>query len=107
MSRHDYERSGAIAASGEPFAALVMAAMRRADSANYERLKGAFPEIERELRERYHAPGGRIGAESEDEHPSAREIQQMLRDQDDTPAALLLIIERVARIEERLDEVGP
>jgi hypothetical protein len=37
-----------------------MAAMRKADSFNIERLRVAFPETYRELTARYNAPGGRL-----------------------------------------------
>jgi hypothetical protein len=43
-----------------PFAACIMAAARRADSANFDLLRLAFPDIVNELIERYDAPGGRL-----------------------------------------------
>jgi len=43
-----------------PFYALIMAAMRGADTDNLDKLRAAFPEVYRELRERYNAPGGQI-----------------------------------------------
>lgn len=58
MSKYDYEVSRRIGAQGHPFYALIMAALRQADTVNYERLKDAFPEIEREVCARYEAPGG-------------------------------------------------
>jgi hypothetical protein len=41
-----------------PFYALVMAAMRNADTANSAKLRRAFPEVYDELLARYDAPGG-------------------------------------------------
>ena len=58
MSHFDYDRS--IAMGDEPFYALIMAAMRRADTDNAALLKAAFPEVWDELYARYHAPGGRL-----------------------------------------------
>jgi hypothetical protein len=46
-----------------PFSALIMAAMRRADTDNLHKLKLAFPEIWSELDERYWTPGGLIASE--------------------------------------------
>lgn len=58
MSHYDYVCSARITADDPPFYALVMAAMRTADSGNLERLRGAFPDVWAELDQRYHAPGG-------------------------------------------------
>lgn len=41
------------------FYAVLMTAMRMADSDNLETLKHAFPGVYAELQERYNAPGGR------------------------------------------------
>jgi hypothetical protein len=54
------------------FYAIVMLAMRRADTDNLERLKTVFPEIHKELVARYNAPGGCL-TEKEWEH-----LKQML-----------------------------
>ena len=58
MSLHEYNVSKEIAAKGYPFYAIIMAALRHADSANFARLEEAFPEVHAELQERYNAPGG-------------------------------------------------
>ncbi len=58
MSLHEYEASRRLAAAGEPFYGLIMAAMRRADSQNLVVLRLAFPKQWRELEARYQAPGG-------------------------------------------------
>tara|TARA_R110002126_G_scaffold81426_1_gene200667 strand:- start:5562 stop:5759 length:198 start_codon:yes stop_codon:yes gene_type:complete len=61
MSRHEYVRSQAL--SKESFYALLMAAMRKADSANAEKLDAAFPGVWAELQARYNAPGGLLEGE--------------------------------------------
>lgn len=59
MSHHEYEAGKAISgALDPPFYALIFAAMRKADTQNYARLREAFPAVERELVARYNAPGG-------------------------------------------------
>lgn len=58
MSRYDYEVSRDLDAHDLPFYALIMAAMRKADTDNLDKLQAAFPETWRELDARYHAPGG-------------------------------------------------
>ena len=57
MSLYDYRESQGI--HGQ-FYALIMAAMRKADSDNLELLKAAFPAVWEELQQRYNAPGGMI-----------------------------------------------
>lgn len=58
MSLHSYRRAIELYAADEPFDALIMAALLRADTSNHEILTAAFPEVAAELAERYHAPGG-------------------------------------------------
>lgn len=58
MSLYDYKVSRKIDAEQYPFYALIMAAMRRADGYNVQRLKTAFPDTWDELQSRYNAPGG-------------------------------------------------
>lgn len=58
MSRHDYEQSKVISMQDYTFAALIMAAMRQADTDNQIKLAFAWPEIWRELDMRYNSPGG-------------------------------------------------
>jgi hypothetical protein len=41
-----------------PFYALIMAAMRQADTTNLEKLKAMWPDVYREFMARYNAPGG-------------------------------------------------
>lgn len=68
MSKYDYDVSKQLDALDAPFAALVMAAYRKADSANTVLLAQAFPEICAELQHRYHAPLGWL--ESDPDIPS-------------------------------------
>lgn len=58
MSLHDYRMSRQISATDPPFYALIMAAMRKADTQNTARLRSAFPEVYDEFAARYDAPGG-------------------------------------------------
>ena len=58
MSRYDYLES--MKASQYPFYALIMAAMRNADTDNLEALQQAFPATWREFEARYHAGGGHL-----------------------------------------------
>lgn len=64
MSRHDYEVSREIAARDYPFYALIMAAIRQADTRNAAALRRAFPLTYDELEARFHAPGGVLPYES-------------------------------------------
>ena len=64
MSWYDYKVSKVIAAQDYPFYALVMAAMRQADTANMRKLTQAFPGVYTELQQRYDAPGGYLVGET-------------------------------------------
>ena len=66
MSYFDYKMSQQIAAEDYPFYALIMAAMRQADTDNFELLQIAFPEVWKELNARYHAPKGVLPGEDEE-----------------------------------------
>lgn len=61
MTIYDYTRAREL--RGEPFYALLMAAVAEADSFNYEKLRAVFPEIVAEVQERYEAPGGLLVGE--------------------------------------------
>ena len=65
MSTYDYRASGKIAAEGWPFYALIMAAMRQADTDNLEKLRTVYPNTWEELTTRYSALGGILPGESE------------------------------------------
>lgn len=54
MSTYDYEISKEIFAKDYPFYALIMAAMRQADTDNFAKLEEAFPDTAEELRRRYY-----------------------------------------------------
>ena len=60
MSLYDYRAAMKIAQEDDPFYALIMAAMLKADTTNIEKLRLLFPETWRELDARYHAPGGAL-----------------------------------------------
>lgn len=64
MSLHGYHVSKKLAAGDPPFYSLIMAAMRKADTANLTKLQRAFPDVWIELQRRYDAP---LGALPEDE----------------------------------------
>ena len=58
MSLYDYRKSLELMRGDPPFYALIMAAMRGADTNNQRRLRDAFPQVWNELLARYHAIGG-------------------------------------------------
>lgn len=58
MSLYDYRVSMKIRSLDFPFYALIMAAMRQADSDNAAKLRMLWPEIWAELDMRYNAPAG-------------------------------------------------
>jgi hypothetical protein len=60
MSLYDYQKSKEIALEYYPFNALIMAAMRQADTNNMALLNLVYPQIYQEFIERYNAPGGMI-----------------------------------------------
>lgn len=61
--RFEYEASKRIALQDLPFYALVMAAMRQADTENLARLRLGFEDVWQELQARYEAPGGLLPGE--------------------------------------------
>ena len=63
MSRNNYLVSQQIERADYPFYALIMAAMRKADSANAAKLQGAWPDISAELQYRYWSAGGLMPGE--------------------------------------------
>jgi hypothetical protein len=71
MSHYDYEVSKHIAAQDWPFYALIMAAMRQADTENLMKLKAVFPMVHHELQTRYNTPGGFL---QEERQAEAREV---------------------------------
>lgn len=65
MGKYEYEVSKRIAAEEYPFYGLIMAAMRKADNLNAERLRVAFPDVHEELWQRAWNPGGLTDGEYE------------------------------------------
>ena len=63
MSHHEYQSSRAIERLDFPFYGLIMTAMRQADTENALKLRTVFPDVWRELQERYNAPGGFLKGE--------------------------------------------
>ena len=67
MSHHEYEQSRLIGKGqceiDPPFYAIIMAAMRKADTRNLDELKESFPGCWKELQARYVAPGGYLSKE--------------------------------------------
>lgn len=63
---YDYLKSREIAAQDYPFYALIMAALRQADTENSKKLRMVFPDISEELRARYNAPVGALTSEELD-----------------------------------------
>lgn len=61
MSKYDYDCSKEI--SSNSFYAIIMVAMRKADSQNLTILKKYWPEIWNELQLRYNSPNGIIEGE--------------------------------------------
>jgi len=63
MSIFGYVTSLKLGAEDPPFDALIMAAMRKADTDNLKKLRDAWPHIYHEMTARYHAPGGILSPE--------------------------------------------
>lgn len=70
MSLHEYRRAVELKRADEPFYALVMAAIMRADSNNLARFAEAFPETYYETLRRYNAPGGVLSPDGDEEEGS-------------------------------------
>ncbi len=69
MSLYDYEVGKEINSKygDDEFYGIIQAAMRLADTDNLEKLKTAFPETWQDLHSRYHAPGGRLPGDPQEE----------------------------------------
>ena len=65
MSLFDYLSSRQLAAMDPPFYALIMVAMRKADTTNAILLRQCWPQVWDELQARYDAPGGLLEGERE------------------------------------------
>jgi len=77
MSLYDYRVSIHLAADDPPFYALIMAAMRKADTDDLEELRAAWPDVWDELCRRYKAGGGRL---PEDGPMSREEFNRLYAD---------------------------
>ena len=64
MSLYAYRKSLQLTKDDPPFYALLMAAMRQADTDNLKLLRDAFPGVWDEFVARYHAPGGLLRDDS-------------------------------------------
>jgi hypothetical protein len=71
VSFYDYQASRRVDAADEPFHALIMAAMRQADTGNLALLQEAWPQTWAELSARYDAPGGALPGDREYEEIQA------------------------------------
>jgi hypothetical protein len=58
MARYDYEMYKMVVSNDPSFESLIMAAYRKADTANAAALRALWPGIVDELQARYNAPGG-------------------------------------------------
>lgn len=58
MSLYDYQKSKEISKLDPPFAAIIMAALRKADDENTIKLRVLWPDICEEMMHRFNAPGG-------------------------------------------------
>lgn len=65
MSLFDYRQSLQISATDPTFGALVMALLRKADDENVRRIDREWPDLAREMRARYNAPGGMLPHEAQ------------------------------------------
>jgi hypothetical protein len=79
MSLYDYRASKSIDAADVPFHALIMAAIRQADTANLALLRAAWPEVHAEMDARCHAPGGALPGDAE--YGEIQEARQQWLDQ--------------------------
>jgi hypothetical protein len=65
LSHYDYQVSIRIELKQYPFYAVLMAAMRQADTENLRRLRLMFPDTWDELKARIHAPAGLLPGDDE------------------------------------------
>ena len=69
MSLFDYLTSQQLSSNDPSFASLIMAAFRKADTDNLEKLQDMWPRLWAEFAERYRAPGGIIPGEERSAGP--------------------------------------
>jgi hypothetical protein len=82
MSFFDYKQSFEISKSDPSFAAIIMAAMRKADSFNLNLLRRAFPDLYEEFKRRYNAPGGLLPTDPEYKQRGLGDEKEGLRQKD-------------------------
>ena len=58
VSLYDYQFSEELSKRNPPFAALIMAALCKADAENTAKLRSTWPDICDEMQARYDSPGG-------------------------------------------------
>ena len=83
MSYNDYKQSLPLSVQGS-FYALIMAAMRNADTDNLNKLKEAWPGGFEELRKRYNAPGGFLDEREEAAYAGATSFGRSEADEIET-----------------------
>ena len=76
MSYYDYRMSQEISSKDHPFYALIMAAMRQADTDNSVKLKLTWPEVWDELQQRYWAVGGTLEGELPEGVQSLNDLEE-------------------------------
>jgi hypothetical protein len=75
VSLYDYNVSRQISRSDPPFAALIMAALRKANTDDAAWLWRSFPDICQEMQDRCNAPGGRLPGDPE--HETMPDVEAM------------------------------
>ena len=86
MSLHSYHVSKKLLKNDPPFYAIILAAMRKADTDNLARLKNAWPGVYAELDARYNAPMGLLPEDGPvDKDTLKRQIRDLNGDGDDRP----------------------
>lgn len=75
MGIHEYKHARRLTQKDRPFYGLIMAAMKRADTVNANKLRLAFPDTYSELQARYDAPMGYLPAEKPTEE-DAQDAEQ-------------------------------
>lgn len=88
MSLYNYKKSQEIAREDPLFAALIMSAMRKADSRSIIKLGVAFPRIFSEFQARNRAPlgmldGDKVQVKIEDSKGKVETFQKIFKSRDD------------------------
>lgn len=108
MSHFDYTLSQHIEAQEYTFYALIMAAMRQADTTNYMKLQQAFPGVQAELHARYNSPGGVLSSDNEVEHVIVRDFGDIdLREVSFDPHSAAGPVRSIEEIQTDIQRNGP